>query len=184
MGRWGVLGLCPKCKQNSVFYDPHLKIALCCYKSCGFKEKVSDERSYFEAFEKNTEDHARKVPSYDLSFVFLRKIVDAYRLNGRTKPTYSFYFFLSHGKYTGESATSLEEFADKIEKINTKSLEFHFCRGDFERWVAETLGDTELAKQINNLSKQNPVGETLRSQLYDVVSNRLMETKAKLPIVS
>ena len=176
------MGLCPKCKRNSVFYDPYFKMARCCYKSCGFKEKVSDEKSYFDTFEKDTEDYARKIPSYDLSFAFLRKVAVAYKLNGYIKSTYSFYFFLSADYYTGESATSLEEFAEKIKKIDVKSLEFHFYRGDFERWVTQALGETELAKEIINLREQNPFGENLRSQLYNIVSTRVTETKAKLPI--
>lgn len=49
----------------------------------------------------------------------------------------AFYFFTSVGNYTGESASSLEEFAKKIREVSIKSLEFHLHRGDFERWVAE-----------------------------------------------
>ena len=176
------MGLCPKCERNSVFYDPYFKMARCCYKSCGFKEKVSDEKSYFDLFEKNSEDYARKVPSYDLSFVLLRQIAVAYRLNGYMKPVHRFYFCWSENHYTGESATSLEEFVEKIKKIDVNSLAFHFYRGDFERWVNQAYGETELAEEIINLREQNPVGETLRSQLYKIVSKRVEERKAKLPI--
>jgi len=50
----------------------------------------------------------------------------------------AFYFFTSIGNYTGKSASSLEEFVKKILDVNIKSLEFHFYRGDFEKWIAET----------------------------------------------
>jgi hypothetical protein len=46
-----------------------------------------------------------------------------------------FYFFTAVGNYAGESATSFEEFLEKIKKIEIKSLEFHLYRGDFEKWI-------------------------------------------------
>jgi len=49
----------------------------------------------------------------------------------------AFYFFTSIGNYTGESASSLKEFMEKINEVNLKSLEFHLHRGDFEKWIAE-----------------------------------------------
>lgn len=44
----------------------------------------------------------------------------------------AFYFFTSIGNCTGENASSLKQFMDKINQVNMKSLEFHFYRGDFE----------------------------------------------------
>lgn len=154
-------------------------MARCYYRSCGFNETVSDEKSYFNSFEKNSDDHKRKIPSYDLSFTLLRKFADAHRINGYLKPMDSFYFFVSLGKYTGERAASLEEFAEKVKQVDVRSLEFHFQRGDFERWTAETIGDIELSKKISEMHKQNPIGEDLRSMLYSVVSTRLTERKTK-----
>jgi len=81
-----------------------------------------------------------------------------------------FYFFTSIGNYTGESATSLEEFLNKIEHIDIKSIEFHFHRGDFEKWVAETIGDKKLSEQIGKLHDQKLTGEKLRDQLHNVIS--------------
>jgi len=77
-----------------------------------------------------------------------------------------FYFFTSIGNYTGESATSIEDFLEKIEHIDIKSIEFHCHRGDFQKWVAETIGDKELAEQIKKLQDQNFAGEKLRNQLH------------------
>jgi hypothetical protein len=78
----------------------------------------------------------------------------------------AFYFFTSIGNYTGESAASIEDFLKKIEHIDIKSIEFHFHRGDFQKWVAETIGDKELAEQIKKLQDQNFAGEKLRNQLH------------------
>ncbi|UCE16733.1 MAG: hypothetical protein JSV12_03795 [Candidatus Bathyarchaeota archaeon] len=84
----------------------------------------------------------------------------------------AFYFFTSIGNYIGENAVSLEEFAKKIGEVNTKSLEFHFYRGDFEKWVAEVLEDGELAEEIKRLKNLKPVRDALRSQLHLIVSKR------------
>jgi hypothetical protein len=82
----------------------------------------------------------------------------------------AFYFFTSIGNYTGESAASLKEFMDKINEVNLKSLEFHLYRGDFEKWIAETLEDGELATEIGNLRSQNYSGTVLKEHLHNMLT--------------
>ena len=89
----------------------------------------------------------------------------------------AFYFFTSIGNYTGVSASSLDEFLQKIKDVDIKSLEFHLFREDFEKWMAQTLGDDKLAGEIKILRSQKIVGNTLRDRLYFVVSRRLKELK-------
>ena len=90
----------------------------------------------------------------------------------------AFYFFTSIGNYTGENAASFEEFLEKLKIVNPKSLEFHLYRGDFERWVAETLEDEELAERIRKIRDSSRLmGEQIRRQLYYTVSRRLEELK-------
>ena len=91
----------------------------------------------------------------------------------------AFYFFTSIGNYIGENAASLEEFVKKIGEVNVKSLEFHFYRGDFEKWVAEVLEDGELAEEIRISKNLKPVGDALRSQLYLIVSKRFEKLKSE-----
>ncbi len=91
----------------------------------------------------------------------------------------AFYFFTSIGNYTGENASSLEEFLKKIKEVNVKSLEFHLYRGDFEKWAAETLEDKELAEKIRSLKSLNPTGNSLRDQLYLTVSRRYENLRDK-----
>ena len=90
----------------------------------------------------------------------------------------AFYFFTSVGNYTGQSAMSLEEFANKIREVETMSLEFHLYRGDFEKWTAEVLEDSELARRISDLKHLKPVENALRDQLHFTVSKRLEELKS------
>ena len=92
----------------------------------------------------------------------------------------AFYFFTSIGNYTGQHAGSLQEFMQKIGEIDIKSLEFHLYRQDFEKWIAQTLGDARLAAEIKNLRSRKVAGNLLREQLYSVVSRRYRALKGKL----
>jgi hypothetical protein len=89
----------------------------------------------------------------------------------------AFYFFTSIGNYTGESAVSLEEFAKKILQVNVKSIEFHLYRGDFEKWITETLEENTLADKIKNLKELKPIGIDLRDRLYLIVSKHCENLK-------
>jgi len=92
----------------------------------------------------------------------------------------AFYFFTSIGNYTGQSAASLDEFLQKIKEVNIKSLEFHLYREDFEKWIAQTLGDAKLAEDIKGLRNMKVVGNALRDRLYFLVSRRLKDLKGSL----
>lgn len=85
----------------------------------------------------------------------------------------AFYFFTSIGNYTGLSAASLKEFAERMNKVNMKSLEFHLYRGDFEKWLDEVLNDAQLAEEVRKLRKINLAGDALRNQLYTIAFRRL-----------
>ena len=73
----------------------------------------------------------------------------------------------------------MEEFVKKVKEVNVKSLEFHLYRGDFEKWVAETLEDEELAEKVRSLKSLNPTGSSLRDQLYLIVSKRYEKLKGE-----
>jgi hypothetical protein len=55
-------------------------------------------------------------------------------------------------------------------------VEFHFKRGDFAIWIRETLGDNELANEINRVSKTIRE-EELRTTIYQTVETRLTKLK-------
>ena len=95
----------------------------------------------------------------------------------------AFYFFTSIGNYTGESATSLKEFMEKINHVNVKSLEFHLYRGDFEKWITEVLEDKKLAEDVVKLQKTNSSGDHLRNQLYAIVSKRYQQLTGGLNLM-
>jgi hypothetical protein len=85
----------------------------------------------------------------------------------------AFYFFTAVGNYTGKSALSLKEFAEKLNEVDAGSLEFHAKRGDFERWLSEVVKDQKLAIQLGQVTELDLKGDELRRQLYSVVSKSL-----------
>ena len=85
-----------------------------------------------------------------------------------------FHFTTEKGVYTGITATSLAEFASKLETIDINPVLFHYPRGDFQKWIQDTLGDEELANRMC-LIQPNVSGENLRKQLVKIVQKRLSE---------
>jgi alpha-amylase len=93
-----------------------------------------------------------------------------------------FHFYIGLGKYAGVTATSLDEFAGKLQTVPVESITFHFQRGDFQKWLGNTIGDDELAKRIYQL-KQGPSwssDENLRKELVKTVQKRLAELRPLL----
>lgn len=61
-----------------------------------------------------------------------------------------FHFYQAIGHYCGVTCYSLEEFANALQYICSDSIAFHFERGDFQKWIKDVIGDTELAHEIDN----------------------------------
>jgi hypothetical protein len=61
--------------------------------------------------------------------------------------------------------------------VDTKSIEFHLPRKDFELWFLG-LGDFELAKRMSAIRKSGLLGEDLRRKVYEVVKSRCEELKS------
>jgi hypothetical protein len=93
----------------------------------------------------------------------------------KTEQIAPFHFYVDIGNYTGVSVASYEEFLASIKKVEAKSLNFHVNRGDFEKWVLDTLKDEKLAKEIGKLKNQKLQGQALRNRLYRTVSDRHKE---------
>jgi hypothetical protein len=86
----------------------------------------------------------------------------------------AFLFFTDVGQYIGELASSLNDFCEKLKKIPLKSVEFHFERGDFEKWIRETLRDENLANMLSKIGKSIR-GEELRTTIQRMVERRLSQ---------
>ncbi|MDI6903988.1 MAG: hypothetical protein QMD13_00620 [Candidatus Bathyarchaeia archaeon] len=86
----------------------------------------------------------------------------------------SFHFYADIGKPLNVYAASLQDFCDKILKVDVGSVEFHVHRGDFEAWFMG-LSDVELARKTLLIKEQKASGEELRNKLYEIVKNRCEE---------
>lgn len=106
---------------------------------------------------------------------------------GRAKPhilksvplDQSFLFFEDIGKYTGKSARNLDEFFEITKTVEVESVTFHFGRGDFDKWIKESLCDAQLAKRMKRIKKTSS-GEELRNKMLRIVRRRLNELNEML----
>jgi len=86
----------------------------------------------------------------------------------------AFHFYTGINQYLGVYANSLNDFCDKIQKIDLKSIEFHLPRKDFEQWL-RGLGDLELVKKMELIRGMGLSGENLRKKVYETVKFRCEE---------
>lgn len=91
----------------------------------------------------------------------------------------AFYFFTGIRQYSGKFAVSLSDFCQKIKRIDMKSVDFHFKRRDFQKWIRTTIGDAYLANKISRI-REHVQGEELRDQIHQTVEMRLAELKKLL----
>jgi hypothetical protein len=94
-----------------------------------------------------------------------------------------FRFYLAVGEPTGETAVSLADFVKKLETIDVRSVNFHFPRKDFEKWIRGVIGDADLALRIGRI-RLDVQGEALRSEIMRVVKGRLNELNPSLSATS
>jgi hypothetical protein len=97
-----------------------------------------------------------------------------------------FHFYLAIGEPTGKTAVSLADFVEKIEVIDVQSVNFHYTRKDFEKWIRVIFGDAELALRLGRIGRirLGIQGEALRNEIIRTVKMRLNELKPPLPATS
>ncbi len=86
----------------------------------------------------------------------------------------AFNFYCGIDNPLGQHAHTVRDFANKMEKVDVTSLEFHMGRSDFEAWF-KGLGDEETARKMAILKKRNLKGEHLREHLHEIAEQRYME---------
>jgi len=100
----------------------------------------------------------------------------ASRILGHVSSDKAFHFYTGVHQYTHVIAHSLTEFAERVQKVDVKSVDFHVPRKDFEHWV-QSLGDSELVKRLGLIRNMRVHGEDLRTRIYETVKHRLDELK-------
>ena len=90
-----------------------------------------------------------------------------------------FHFFTAIGQYTGKTAVSLETFAKEVEIAPIESIDFHFKRADFQKWMRDIIKDAPLANAIGNIEK-TLAGEPLRQRLLMITNDRIKELEMQI----
>ena len=63
-----------------------------------------------------------------------------------------FHFYLAIGEPTGETAVNLTEFVRKMATVEVQSVNFHYTRKDFQKWISEVfLGG--VSERVAHLAK-------------------------------
>lgn len=82
-----------------------------------------------------------------------------------------FIFYIDIGQPTENTATSLEQFAKELEVVDVASVDFHFKRADFQKWIGKTLEDIELSRRLDKIPKE-AFSESLRKEIVEIVMAR------------
>jgi len=139
---------CPNCGIWMLEFDPRTEKEHCY--NCGYEKEITNVKEYYI--------------HHDVTC----KLFLWY--SGKTvEPEKAFVFYSSSGTSIGEKASSLWELASKVQEVDSQSLEYHLARGDFERWIADVIGDSELAAKIGKLREANHVDYVFRDRLYRTI---------------
>lgn len=92
-----------------------------------------------------------------------------------------FHFYTAIGDYCGVSAHSLEEFAEALKYICSAAIVFHFERGDFQKWIRNSIGDAELAQRIDDIKmcERHLAAESCRKELVAAVCVRILQLEVQ-----
>jgi predicted transcriptional regulator len=71
-------------------------------------------------------------------------------------------------------AHSLQDFANKLSKVDKKTIEHHMDKGDFETWFKK-IGDKELTKKTAIIRERKITGEQLGILLHNIAEQRCQE---------
>ena len=124
----------------------------------------------------NAPDNRRPVSNNNSASKILRNVTDKE----------GFHFYLAIGEPTEETAVSLADFAKKLEAVAVQSVNFHYPRKDFEKWIHEIIGDAELALRLGRIGRihMGIKGEALRNEIVRITKMRLTEIKPPPPATS
>ncbi|HVO37077.1 MAG TPA: glycoside hydrolase family 57 protein [Candidatus Acidoferrum sp.] len=93
-----------------------------------------------------------------------------------------FLFYTGEGEeqYTHVLAWTMKGLAKAVDKVSTKSLEFHNSRGDFEKWAEKSLKDKTFAGMLRKLRLSKLKGKPLANALIKTVETRFGEVSREI----
>jgi len=100
---------------------------------------------------------------------------EAVRALRTVKDQEAFYFYEAIGKPTGQLARNLSDFLNNVQVVKSESLAFHLQRGDFQNWVANTIGDSKLGKELAKISPSDD--DNARRNVCKTVEGRIEELR-------
>ncbi len=104
---------------------------------------------------------------------------------GRAAPEGKEFHFLSAQRFsvpTPHEARTLAEFAEGLKKVSVSSLYLHIFearlrpplgRNDFSLWFEQELGETELARRVEDLDPYTHTLEGLRAKILGFLDERM-----------
>lgn len=92
-----------------------------------------------------------------------------------------FHFYTDVGNPCGVTSTSLDEFATSLQYVCSKAIVFHFERGDFQNWIRDIIGDSELCQKIDDikLCSRYKSSDSCRNELVDAVRIRILQLEVE-----
>jgi hypothetical protein len=70
--------------------------------------------------------------------------------------------FHRDGEATGQTARSLQEWLEVLERAPDHTFDRHLERGDFSRWVAHVFADEDLAAELRRIEEDWRAGRAIR----------------------
>jgi DNA repair exonuclease SbcCD ATPase subunit len=145
-----------------------------------FELRLADTQIRYSAERINEENFEHERTIYTLGLESMRREIQNLRnalkrLNEKMevkegiKPMGEFYFYEDFDKPINQTAHNLQEFLEKLKTVPIASIDFHQERGDFSKWVRDTLQDDPLADAIEKFEER---GEELRRRLIETVAER------------
>ncbi len=91
-----------------------------------------------------------------------------------------FYFHDQSPTDADAAAATLEQFRHRVRNLDSTTLGYHLNRRDFSRWVAGTLADQTLARELtrieHNLANQHAAAvEEARDQVCQAIEDRYLD---------
>ncbi|NLA37962.1 MAG: alpha-amylase [Methanomicrobiales archaeon] len=75
------------------------------------------------------------------------------------------FTFSSHDRPVGYAAHNLQELADMLEFTPDDVVRYHAERGDFYRWIGEVIGDSKLAKEVQDIDDRIRLRTTIQGRI-------------------
>lgn len=93
-----------------------------------------------------------------------------------------FLFYTGKGEkhFTGVMAWTLKGFVNSLKHVSLKSLVFHNCNGDFEKWAEFSLRDSKLAERFRATRGLELKGRKLRKFLVEAAEKRFKEINEQI----